>query len=146
MWRGYDTHTHTHMHTHRIGRLGALQQSLHEQLGSLEEQQSRERVTNQRSLKKEMQQMQTRLLQESVSVLLCSSLGFIKKNLSLVTVFLMPTAKARNGPHQAITPHYAYEALTHQTALHTYSPLYPSAYQYVATAAQYNMHCIICTV
>ena len=60
---------------HRIGRLSALQQSLHEQLGSLEEQQSQERVTNQRSLKKEMQQMQTRLLQESVSALFWSALG-----------------------------------------------------------------------
>ena len=63
------------MPAHRIGRLSVLQQSLHEQLGSLEEQQSRERVTNQRSLKEEMQQMQTRLLQESVRVLCCSALG-----------------------------------------------------------------------
>ena len=59
----YCTHT---LNVYRIGRLGTLQLSFNDQLHSLEQQQSQERVSTQRSLKKEMQHMQRKLLGDSV--------------------------------------------------------------------------------
>ena len=70
----HTTHTYHTPHTHnvyRIHRLSALQLSFHEQIRSLEQQQSRERVSIQHSLKKEMQHMQRKLLGDSVRSDIC---------------------------------------------------------------------------
>lgn len=54
---------------YRVDRLRALQLTYQEQVEELEQTQERQRLTAQRSLKKEMHSLQKRLLENSVSPL-----------------------------------------------------------------------------
>lgn len=53
---------------YRVDRLRALQVTYQEQVERLEQEQEKQRVTAQKSLKKEMHSLQKRLLEDSVSL------------------------------------------------------------------------------
>jgi len=117
------THTHHTPYTHnvyRIHRLSALQLSFHEQIRSLEQQQSRERVSIQHSLKKEMQHMQRKLLGDSVRSDICwaiSQLCIRAGRVSIPYISLSSTAwslsaaKTGDGSPEAFSAHHAHEDL-----------------------------------
>ena len=78
----------------------ALQLTYQEQVEQLERDQDKQRVTAQRSLKKEMHSLQKRLLEDSVSVHTTTSI-------QILTTHCAATAKARGGQDKEKSTHYA---------------------------------------
>ena len=85
----------------------ALQLTYQEQVELLERDQDKQRVTAQRSLKKEMHSLQKRLLEDSVSVHTTTSIQILVRINLHTTTHCVATAKARGGQDKEKSTHYA---------------------------------------